>query len=141
MQLLYFHFFFLSFFFLVFLPFLGPLPRHMGGSQARGLIGAVATSLCQSHSNENLSFISFFLFSFFSITVFSEGPVKILPEVNAQLLPFSVSLGISSYLKRESSLPFLLTLASADGFLFVQTSLCFPDRKKRLEGQALDFSS
>ena len=28
------------FFFLVFLPFLGPLPRHMEGSQARSLIGA-----------------------------------------------------------------------------------------------------
>ena len=33
------------------MPFLGPLPRHMGCSQARGLIGAVATSLRQSHSN------------------------------------------------------------------------------------------
>ena len=28
------------FFFFVFLPFLGPLQRHMGGSQARGLIGS-----------------------------------------------------------------------------------------------------
>ena len=37
-------------FFLVFLPFLGPLPQHVG-SQARGLIGAVATDLCQSHGN------------------------------------------------------------------------------------------
>ena len=26
-------------------------PAAYGGSQARGLIGAVATSLCQSHSN------------------------------------------------------------------------------------------
>ena len=42
--------FFLSFFliFLVSLPFLGPLPTAYRGSQARGLIGAVATS--QSHS-------------------------------------------------------------------------------------------
>ena len=39
------------FFFFVFLPFFGPLPQHMGGSQARGLIGAVAASLRQSHSN------------------------------------------------------------------------------------------
>ena len=34
-----------------FLPLLGPLLRHMGGSQARGLMRAVATSLHQSHSN------------------------------------------------------------------------------------------
>ena len=32
-------------------PFLGPLSRHMGGSQARGLIRAVAVGLRQSHSN------------------------------------------------------------------------------------------
>ena len=38
------------FFFFFFLPFLGPLPQH-GGSQARGLIGAIATGLHQSHSN------------------------------------------------------------------------------------------
>ena len=41
----------LPFFFFVFLPFLGPLPAAYGGSQARGLIGAVAISLHQSHSN------------------------------------------------------------------------------------------
>ena len=35
--------------FFVFLPFLGPLPSAYGGSQARGLIGAVAASLCHSH--------------------------------------------------------------------------------------------
>ena len=40
-----------SSFFCLFLPFLGPIPRHIGGSQARGLIGAVATGLRQSHSN------------------------------------------------------------------------------------------
>ena len=40
------------FFFFVFLPFLGPLPMAYGGSQARGLIRAVAASLRQSHSNE-----------------------------------------------------------------------------------------
>ena len=34
-----------------FLPFLGPLPEAYGGSQARGLIGAVAAGLCHSHSN------------------------------------------------------------------------------------------
>ena len=39
------------FFFLVFLPFLGPLPVAYGGSQARGRIGAVTAGLCQSHSN------------------------------------------------------------------------------------------
>ena len=39
------------FFFLSFCHFLGPLSRHMGGSQARGPVGAVAASLCQSHSN------------------------------------------------------------------------------------------
>ena len=39
------------FFFLVFLPFLGPLPATYGGSQARGLIGAVAAGLHHSHSN------------------------------------------------------------------------------------------
>ena len=37
-------------FFLSFLPFLGPFPMAYGGSQARGLIGAVATGLRQSHS-------------------------------------------------------------------------------------------
>ena len=34
-----------QFFFLVFLPFLGPLLMANGGSQARGLIGAIATGL------------------------------------------------------------------------------------------------
>ena len=42
-------FFFFGLF--VFLPFLGPLLQHMGGSQARGQIGAVAASLGQSHGN------------------------------------------------------------------------------------------
>ena len=36
---------FFSFFFFVFLPFLGPLPAAYGGSQARGPIGTVAASL------------------------------------------------------------------------------------------------
>ena len=40
---------FFSFF--VFLPFLGPLPAAYRGSRARGLIRAVTTGLCQSHSN------------------------------------------------------------------------------------------
>ena len=35
--------------YLVFLPFLGPLPKAYGGSQARGIIRAVATSLHHSH--------------------------------------------------------------------------------------------
>ena len=39
------------FLFFVFLSFLGPLPWHMEGSLARGLIGVVATGLCQDHSN------------------------------------------------------------------------------------------
>ena len=39
------------FFFFVFLPFVGLLPAAYEGSQARGLIGAPATSLCWSHSN------------------------------------------------------------------------------------------
>ena len=39
------------FFFCAFLPFLGPLPAAYGGSQARGLIGAVAAALRHSHSN------------------------------------------------------------------------------------------
>ena len=43
--------FFLFVCFFIFLPFLGPLPAAYGGFQARGLIGAVATSLRQSHSN------------------------------------------------------------------------------------------
>ena len=46
-----FSFFFFFFFFFVFLPFLGLLLWHMGGSQSRGLIGAVAAGLHQSHSN------------------------------------------------------------------------------------------
>ena len=41
----------ITFFFFVFLPFLGPLTRHMGGSQARGLIRDIAAGLRQSHSN------------------------------------------------------------------------------------------
>ena len=46
--------FWISFFFLFpffFLPFLGLLPAAYGSSQARGLTGAVAAGLCQSHSN------------------------------------------------------------------------------------------
>ena len=39
------------FFFLIFLPFLGPLPAAYGGSEARGRIGAIAAGLGQSHSN------------------------------------------------------------------------------------------
>ena len=41
------YFFFLSFFFGI----SWATPAAYGGSQARGLIGAVATSLCQRHSN------------------------------------------------------------------------------------------
>ena len=40
----------LLFFFLVFVLF-RVTPTAYGGSQARGLIGVVAASLCQSHSN------------------------------------------------------------------------------------------
>ena len=43
-------FFFFNFYFLSFV-FFRAAPAAYGGSQARGLIGAVATSLCQSHSN------------------------------------------------------------------------------------------
>ena len=43
--------FFFFFFFFVFLLFLWAAPAAYGGSQARGLIGAVAASLRQSHSN------------------------------------------------------------------------------------------
>jgi len=43
-----FYSFFLFFFFFA---FSRAAPMAYGGSQARGLIGAVATSLCQSHSN------------------------------------------------------------------------------------------
>ena len=39
------------FFFFVYLLFLWAAPTAYGGSQARGLIGAVATGLHQSHSN------------------------------------------------------------------------------------------
>ena len=44
-------FFILFIYFFVFLPFLGPLPMAYGGSQDRGLVRTVATSLRQSHSN------------------------------------------------------------------------------------------
>ena len=37
--------------FFFFWSYLGPLPVAYGGSQARGLIGAIATGLFQSHSN------------------------------------------------------------------------------------------
>ena len=43
-------FLFLFFLFFLFLPFLGLLPAAYGGSQARGLIGAVAADLRHSHS-------------------------------------------------------------------------------------------
>ena len=43
--------FILFYFIFVFLPFLGPLPAAYEGSQARGLIGALATSLYHSHSH------------------------------------------------------------------------------------------
>ena len=46
------------FIYFVFLPFLGPLPRHMEVSQARGRIGAVAASLCQGHSNSGIRAVS-----------------------------------------------------------------------------------
>ena len=39
------------FFLLVFLPFLGPYPWHVEGSQARGLIRAIAASHSLSHNN------------------------------------------------------------------------------------------
>ena len=42
---------FFFFFLLVFLLFIGPLPKAYGGSQARGRIGDVAAGLGQSHSN------------------------------------------------------------------------------------------
>ena len=45
------YFFSFLFFFFVFLPFLGLLPLAYGGSQASGLIGAIATDLHQAHSN------------------------------------------------------------------------------------------
>ena len=37
-------------FFFFFLPFLEPLPSAYGGTQAKGLIGAVVAGLRQSHS-------------------------------------------------------------------------------------------
>ena len=40
-----------SLFFFVFLPFLGPLLRHMEVPRLRGPIGAIAAGLYQSHSN------------------------------------------------------------------------------------------
>ena len=40
-----------TYIFLSFCLFLGPLPAAYGGSQARSIIGAVATGLRQSHSN------------------------------------------------------------------------------------------
>ena len=38
-------------FFFCLLFFLGPHPQQYGGSKAKGRIGAVVASLCQSHSN------------------------------------------------------------------------------------------
>ena len=43
--------FLFCFVFFVFLPFSGAAPAAYGGSQARGLIGAVAAGLRQSHRN------------------------------------------------------------------------------------------
>ena len=51
-MLIYLFYFFILFLLLLFFVFLGPHPQHMEvGSQARGLIGTVATSLSYSHSN------------------------------------------------------------------------------------------
>ena len=68
--------FFIYFLFFVFLPFLGPLPAAYGGSQAGGLIGAVAADLHHSHSHtgslthwarpEMESSTSWFLVGFFN---------------------------------------------------------------------------
>ena len=44
-------FFLICIFFFVFLPSVGPIPVAYGGSQARGLIRAVAAGLHHSHSN------------------------------------------------------------------------------------------
>ena len=44
-------FFFVFFFFFCFFAFSRAVPAAYGGSQARGLIGAVAVGLSQSHSN------------------------------------------------------------------------------------------
>ena len=46
---------FLFIFYLFIFVFSRAAPTAYGGSEARGLIGAVATSLCQSHSNGGLS--------------------------------------------------------------------------------------
>ena len=56
--------------FFVFLPFLGRLPAAYGGSQTRGLIGAVATGLLHSHSNAG-----------------SEPPLRPIPQLMATLDP------------------------------------------------------
>ena len=45
------YFFFLFFLFFCLFAFSRAAPVAYGGSQARGLIGAVAAGLCQSHSN------------------------------------------------------------------------------------------
>ena len=50
LELYEFFIFYLFFYFCLF-AFSRAAPAAHGGSQARGLIGAVATSLCQSHSN------------------------------------------------------------------------------------------
>ena len=44
-------FYFISFHFILFFCFFRAAPAAYGGSQARGPIGAVAASLCNSHSN------------------------------------------------------------------------------------------
>ena len=54
----------------LFLVFLGPAPVAYGGPQARSLIGAVAASLCHSHSNAR-----------------SELRLQTIPELTAMLDP------------------------------------------------------
>ena len=63
-------------FFFVFLPFLGPLPTVHGGSQARGLNGAVAASPRQSHSNSG-----------------SELHLRSTPQLTAMLDPHATEQG------------------------------------------------
>ena len=62
--------YFLFVFLFVFLPFLGLPPVAYGGFQTRGLIGAVAGSLHQSHSNAG-----------------SKPPLKTTPQLTAMLDP------------------------------------------------------
>ena len=81
--------------------FLGPLPEAYGSSQTRGLIRAVAASLCHSHSNGG-----------------SKPPLRPTPQLTARLDPQPTGRGQGSNLQPHGSWSDLLTTVPRRELLF-----------------------